>query len=84
MKVFVLSHMRPSGQTWRGQFVGVYSSQAQAALAIARLSRHPSFKDYPKGFQVDAVELDADSVPGIYFYSVPPPPQLWSPPALRN
>ncbi len=76
MKVFVLSYMRPDPEgRLGGRFIGVYSSQQSAARAVERLGRRPGFSDYPRGFQVDCVELDEDFEQAVFFYSLPPPPQ---------
>jgi hypothetical protein len=83
MKVFILSFMYPNDGRWSGRLIGVYSSQTQTALAIERLGHEPEFRDFPRGFQVDAVELDEDFRDAIYFYS-PPPPPTQPPPSSWN
>ena len=75
MKVFVLSYLRPdANKQWGGWFIGVYSSQQQAARAVERLGRQPFFRDYPQGFQIDGVELDEDYQRAGFFQSPPPTP----------
>jgi hypothetical protein len=72
MKVFVLYFMGPgSDGHWFGKFLGVYSSQSKAARAVERFQAEPAYRHYPKGFQAECVEVDADlpfNDPG------PPPP----------
>jgi hypothetical protein len=76
MKVFVLSYMSPTPEgSWCGRFLGVYSSQTTAALAVERLGRRPGFKEYARGFQIDCIELDEDFEQAVYFKSPPPPPR---------
>jgi hypothetical protein len=82
MKVFVLSHIRPEPNgRWSGRFLGVYSSQGQAARAAERLGRHQDYRAYPRGFRVDAVELDEDIEQAVFFYT---PPHTPPPPGSRN
>ena len=40
--------------------MNVYSSDAAARAAIARLSKQPGFIDHPNGFHVEAFELNQD------------------------
>lgn len=76
MKVYVLSYVRPAADAQLvGHFLGVYSSQPEAARAVERLGRRPGFKEYPRGFQIDCTELDEDFEKSIFFLSPPPPPQ---------
>jgi hypothetical protein len=79
MKVFILSFMHPIPGAWSGKLIGIYSSHANAAMAIERLGREPDFRDFPRGFQVDAVGLDEDFRDAVYYLSPPPPPQKPSP-----
>jgi hypothetical protein len=79
MKVFIVSHLQPTDGRWSGRLIGVYSSQATAARAIERLSRDPQFREYARGFQVDAMELDEDFRQAVYYMSPPPPPHGSSP-----
>lgn len=61
VNVFVLYWMGPGADgTTRGRFLGVYSSQREAARAVERLQERPEYRHYPKGFQVEAVQLDQD------------------------
>jgi len=72
MTLFVLYFMGPDHQGHVvGQFMGVYSSQARAARAVERLQSLPWFSHYPKGFQVEAVQLD-EEVDHSTFGSPPP------------
>jgi hypothetical protein len=76
--VFVLYYTGPDaeGHTY-GKFLGVFSSQARAARAVGRLQSLPGFHHYPKGFQVEAVELDGH----IDLSQLgPPPPKPLMPP----
>jgi hypothetical protein len=76
--VFVLYYIGPDaeGHTY-GKFLGAFSSQARAARAVERLQGLPGLRHYPKGFQVDAVELDAE----IHLNRLgPPPPNPLPPP----
>jgi len=41
---------------------------------VERFGRRPFFRDYPQGFQIDAVELDEDFERAGFFYSPPPTP----------
>jgi len=73
MNVFVLYFVGPSRRgTWSGKFLGVYSSQREAALAVERLQLRSEFNYYPKGFQIDCVEVDRDRDVSENFGPVPP------------
>jgi hypothetical protein len=68
MRVFALSYMSPTPEgRWSGRFLGVYSSQTTAALAVERLGRRPGFKEYARGFPIDCVELDEDFEQAVFF-----------------
>ncbi len=76
--VFVLYYMGPDseGHTY-GKFLGVFSSQARATRVVERLQSLPGYRHYPKGFQVEAVELDGE----IDLSQLgPPPPNPLPPP----
>jgi len=63
MKVFVLYFVGPTGpntESWFGKFIGVYTSQREAARAVERQQRRAEFRHYPQGFQVECVHLDED------------------------
>jgi homoserine kinase type II len=40
--------------------IGIYSSEAEARAAIARLSDKPGFRDYAEGFNIYPYTLDSD------------------------
>ena len=40
--------------------IGVYSDEAEAGAAIARLKDQRGFADFPEGFQIHAYELNRD------------------------
>ena len=72
MNVFVLYFVGPDGAGHLfGKFLGVYSTQARAARAVERLQREPAYRHYPRGFQVECVQLDGEPDPAAL--SVPPP-----------
>ena len=75
MDVYVLDFMGPDseGQTF-GKFLGVYSTQARAAWAVERLQSLPAFRHYPRGFQVEAVQLDGEFTPSRFNPPPGPPP----------
>jgi hypothetical protein len=78
VNVFVLYFMGPDGDGhWFGKFLGVYSSQARAARAVERLQGLPGYRHYPKGFQVECVQLDEDFDQAEVG---PPPPNPLPPP----
>jgi homoserine kinase type II len=60
-KVYVLQHeyQRPDGCD-DAKFIGVYSSQELAEMAIARLRAQPGFRQHPNEFCVSGYELDMD------------------------
>ena len=40
--------------------IGIYSTEAAARAAIARLSDQPGFRDFPAGFNIYPYERDSD------------------------
>jgi hypothetical protein len=40
--------------------VGVYSSEAEARVAIERVKGQPGFAEFPQGFQIHRYELNRD------------------------
>ena len=59
--VFPLWHVRKDDEYGDdAKFIGVYSTEAEAAAAIARVRAQPGFRDYPAGFHIDAYQLDKD------------------------
>lgn len=60
--VFQLYHeySKGNGET-EYKAIGIYSSAERAHQAIERLKSEPGFREYPKGFRVDEIELDRDS-----------------------
>ena len=83
MKVYVLSYLGPTQDKkhWCGKFIGVYSSQAHALRAIERFQNQPGYREYQKGFRVDALELDEDFIQAGGIYSPPLPPNTPAPPS---
>ena len=64
--VALLWHFRiAAGQEWdedgTERLVGIYSSEARAEAAIARLRDKPGFSDWPDGFRIFGSWLDHDS-----------------------
>lgn len=41
--------------------IGIYSSRETAELALSKLVEQPGFRDDPKGFVIDEVEVDHTS-----------------------
>jgi hypothetical protein len=59
--VYVLQHVSREGQSDEDvKLLGVYSSEVKANEALRTLSQQPGFCDNPKGFHIDAYELDKD------------------------
>jgi hypothetical protein len=76
MNVFVLYFIGPSTDGgWFGKFLGVYSSQKQALRAVERFQGRPAYRHYPKGFEVEGVQVDEDYESPLG----PPPPPLLAP-----
>ena len=42
--------------------IGVYSTESEAAAAVARLREQPGFRDWPDGFSIDPHEVGADRI----------------------
>lgn len=42
------------------KFIGVYSSNSEAASTIKKLASQPGFRDYPDGFHIDGYEINKD------------------------
>ena len=60
--VFVLQHVaREDAPDEDVKFIGVYSTQALAEGAVARLVVQPGFRDYPRGFHIDEYAVDEDN-----------------------
>jgi len=61
MEVYIVQHVHqaPNGEE-DIKLIGVYSAEASAQRAIARLRLKPGFRDYPDGFHVGCHELDRD------------------------
>ena len=60
--VFVLEHARYDDDNSDNdiedlKLIGVFATQQQAKAAIEQLKQQPGFKDYPKGFHIDAYPL---------------------------
>ena len=59
--VYVLQHVHElSNDNEDVKFIGVYSSQANAEAAVARMRLQPGFADSPDGFHIDPYDIDAD------------------------
>jgi hypothetical protein len=71
MNVFILYFIGPDAEGHTvGKFFGAYSSQSKAARAVERLQVLPEYREYPRGFHVECIELDQDYPHGLE----PPPP----------
>lgn len=57
-RAYLLQHENPLNEDVK--VIGLYSSEASAREAIARLQAQPGFCDYPDGFSIDLYELDRD------------------------
>ena len=60
--VFVLEHARYDDDNSENdiedlKLIGVFATKQQAKAAIEQLKQQPGFKDYPKGFHIDAYPL---------------------------
>lgn len=42
------------------KLIGMYSTQAQAERALARVRDQPGFRDHQEGFEISEVRLDRD------------------------
>jgi hypothetical protein len=61
MYVFLVQHVREHDDRSEDvKLIGVYSSDAKAQAAIARLRSQPGFSDFPDGFHVDRYVVDED------------------------
>jgi hypothetical protein len=62
MKVYIATHIRNEPQRESRKIIGVFSSQAEAHIAIDALAEELAGEseefDYPDFFHVDAYELD--------------------------
>lgn len=58
--VFILQHSYERGDCDETKFIGVYSTQALAEAAMARLSLQNGFKYRPEGFCISEYTLDQD------------------------
>lgn len=58
--VFVLQHSYEIGGHDETKFIGVYSSQGQANLAVNRLKEMPGFRDRQENFEISEYEIDKD------------------------
>jgi hypothetical protein len=57
--VYVLEHVRADDEYRESaKFIGVFSEEAGAQAAIARLLPLPGFRDHPAGFEISKCELD--------------------------
>ena len=59
-KIFVLIHAHEIGDCEDVKLIGVYSTEAGANAALARLRTRPGFEQTPEGFHVQAYDLDKD------------------------
>jgi len=51
---------RPEGEEDIELLIGVYSSQAEAQIAIERVKEKPGFAEFQEGFQICPYKLDHD------------------------
>lgn len=58
--VFIVQHSYESEGNQETKFIGAYSSEGDAELAIKRLKDKPGFRNYPEAFCVDEYELNKD------------------------
>lgn len=59
--VYLLHHVREDDEHGDdAKLIGVYRSEANARLAIERLSAQSGFRDYPAGFEIGRMQLDKD------------------------
>jgi len=60
-EVFVLQHVHAMESNSEDvKMIGVYSTEASATQAIARLSSQPGFKDSPDDFHISRYVIDED------------------------
>jgi hypothetical protein len=60
MRVFLLHHTHESSDgSAEVKFIGVYSTELAARVAISRLSRQRGFAEHPSGFEISVYPLDA-------------------------
>lgn len=59
--VYVLQHVHaaPNGEE-DVKLIGVYVTEADAQVAVSRLSQQPGFRDHPEGFHISRYELNKD------------------------
>jgi hypothetical protein len=80
MNVFILYYVAPKdGGHWYGKFLGVYSLQREAAFAVERLQGRSGYY-YPRGFQIECIEVDKEYDGSVHMGPVPPdllPPPYW-------
>jgi homoserine kinase type II len=55
---YIVFHENPASEDVK--CVGVYSSEALAEAAVARVSLQPGFRDAPECFSIDPYRLDRD------------------------
>jgi hypothetical protein len=60
-RVYIVQHVHsaPDGEE-DVKLIGVYSSEASAAAAIAGLTLQPGFREHSDGFHISAYEIDKD------------------------
>lgn len=64
MDVFVVQHVHEIDEDHEDvKMIGVYSTEAKAREAVARLSRQPGFRESTAGFEVNRYPLDNDHWP---------------------
>ncbi|TJZ66847.1 DUF7336 domain-containing protein [Chitiniphilus eburneus] len=70
--VYILHHVHelPGGEE-DVKFIGVYASDAEARLAISRLSEKPGFMDAPDGFDIQKYQVGKDHWVEGYFTYIP-------------
>ena len=61
MIVYIVQHLRESKAEQEDvKFIGVYSTQAMAADAVARIGEQPGFNETKSGFSIEEYEVDKD------------------------
>lgn len=62
-KVYVLQHVYEKSGHKNIKLIGVYSTRDAVSEAMAEISKHPGFRDYPDGFFIEDFELDKNYWP---------------------
>ena len=68
--VFLVTHAYELRGEEQIKIIGVYKSKKDARLAVRRKKRMEGFRDHPKGFHIDCLELGKDQwSEGFFTYS---------------